>query len=161
DQGAEDGESDSRRLVDGLENVLQKSVERRLRADVPVVAYLSGGVDSSTVVALAGNARRQPIPTFTIRIVDPLLDETNEALTIARHLGCDPVVVNCGPNEILTAYPRLVAAAEGPVIDTACAALLLLAEEVHARGYKVALTGEGADEWLAGYPWYKIHKWLS
>ena len=62
---------------------------------------------------------------------------------------------------MLNTYPRLIRAAEGPVIDTSCAALLLLAREVHARGYKVALTGEGADEWLAGYPWYKVHKLLG
>ena len=51
--------------------------------------------------------------------------------------------------------------AEGPVVDTSCAALLLLAREVHRRGYKVALTGEGADEWLAGYPWHKVNRALS
>jgi asparagine synthase (glutamine-hydrolysing) len=61
----------------------------------------------------------------------------------------------------LATYPRLVTAAESPVIDTSCAALLLLARQVHASGYKVALTGEGADEWLAGYPWYKVHKLLG
>src|SRR5208283_2702353 len=62
---------------------------------------------------------------------------------------------------ILEVYPQLIRAAEAPVIDTSCAALLLLAREVHAQGYKVALTGEGADEWLAGYPWYKSHALLN
>src|SRR5262249_13714587 len=57
--------------------------------------------------------------------------------------------------------PRLIEAADSPVIDTSCTALMLLAEEVHARGYKVALTGEGADEWLAGYPWYKVDRLLG
>src|SRR5262249_24972147 len=71
------------------------------------------------------------------------------------------VVVNCGAAEVLRTYPELIRAAEGPVIDTACAALLMLAREVHAQGYKVALTGEGADEWLAGYPWYKVHRLLG
>jgi asparagine synthase (glutamine-hydrolysing) len=71
------------------------------------------------------------------------------------------VVVEGGAREVLQTYPELVRAAEGPVIDTACAGLLLLAREVHAQGYKVALTGEGADEWLAGYPWYKVHRLLS
>jgi asparagine synthase (glutamine-hydrolysing) len=118
-------------------------------------------VDSSTVVALACHVRKQPIPTFTIRIDDPELDETSEAAVVARHVGADPIVVNCGAAEVLGTYPRLIRAAESPVIDTSCAALLLLAQEVHARGYKVALTGEGADEWLAGYPWYKVHKLLS
>ena len=59
---------------------------------------------------------------------------------------------------MLNTYPELIRAAEAPVIDTSCAALLLLAREVHARGFKVALTGEGADEWLAGYPWHKINR---
>jgi asparagine synthase (glutamine-hydrolysing) len=61
----------------------------------------------------------------------------------------------------LQPYPELIRAAECPVIDTACAALLMLARKVHATGYKVALTGEGADEWLAGYPWYKAQKLLG
>jgi asparagine synthase (glutamine-hydrolysing) len=55
----------------------------------------------------------------------------------------------------------LIRAAEGPVVDTSCAALLLLAREVHNQGYKVALTGEGADEWLAGYPWHKVNRALG
>ena len=62
---------------------------------------------------------------------------------------------------MLNTYPALIRAAEGPVIDTSCAALLMLAREVHDRGYKVALTGEGADEWLAGYPWHKVNRVLE
>jgi asparagine synthase (glutamine-hydrolysing) len=161
DRGHEERGQDAKILVDEFERVLLGATDRRLRADVPVVSYLSGGVDSSTVVALACHVRGRPIPTFTIRIDDPTLDETSEAAQVARHVGADPIVVNCGSEEVLGTYPRLIHAAEGPVIDTSCAALLLLAEEVHARGYKVALTGEGADEWLAGYPWYKIHKLLG
>jgi len=140
--------------------VLVRAVERRLRADVPVVSYLSGGVDSGTVVALATHVRGRPIPTFTIQIADPRLDETEPATRVARHIGVEPVVVRCGVAEVLDTYPELIQAAEAPVIDTSCAALLLLAREVHSRGYKVALTGEGADEWLAGYPWYKLQRLL-
>jgi asparagine synthase (glutamine-hydrolysing) len=161
DRGHEDPGPNSEQLVDDFEAVMMAAVERRLRADVPVVSYLSGGVDSSVVVALASHIRRQPIPTFTIRIDDPKLDETNEATIVARHVGADPIVVKCGPHDVLETYPRLIQAAEGPVIDTSCAALLMLAQEVHYRGYKVALTGEGADEWLAGYPWYKMHRLLN
>jgi asparagine synthase (glutamine-hydrolysing) len=161
DRGDEDPGSNVKSLVDGFEKVLLQAVDKRLRADVPVVSYLSGGVDSSIVVALACHVRKEPIPTFTIQIKDPTLDETNEALQVARHVGTNPVVVGCGPDEVLNTYPRLIRAAEGPVIDTACAALLLLAQEVHAHGYKVAVTGEGSDEWLAGYPWYKVHRLLG
>jgi asparagine synthase (glutamine-hydrolysing) len=80
---------------------------------------------------------------------------------VARQVGVDPVVVTCSAADVLETYPELIRAAEGPVVDTSCAALLMLAREVHARGYKVAVTGEGSDEWLAGYPWYKLHRLLG
>jgi asparagine synthase (glutamine-hydrolysing) len=161
DHGQEERGQDPKVLVDRFEQTMLAAVEKRLRADVPVVSYLSGGVDSSVVVAMACKVRGAPIPTFTIRIDDPQLDETSEAGVVSRHLDCRPVVVNVGAAETLATYPRLVRAAEGPVIDTSCAALLLLAQQVHASGYKVALTGEGSDEWLAGYPWYKVHRLLG
>jgi asparagine synthase (glutamine-hydrolysing) len=161
DRGQEEPGGKQPHLVDEFEDLLLGAVERRLRADVPVVSYLSGGVDSSVVVALASYLRGQPIPTFTIRIEDPVLDETSEAAVVSRHVGTEPVVVPCGAAEVLATYPRLVQVAESPVVDTSCVAMLLLAEEVHRQGYKVALTGEGADEWLAGYPWYKVHKLLG
>ena len=120
-------------LADDLEAVLLRAVERRLRADVPVVSYLSGGVDSSLVVALAAHLRRQSkgsaVPTFTIRVASPGLDEAGEAqhgwptdLAIVQ-----ANVVHFGTDEALASYPALIQAAEAPVIDTACAALLLLA----------------------------------
>jgi asparagine synthase (glutamine-hydrolysing) len=161
DRGDEDPGADPKKLADDFEATLLAAVTRRLRADVPVVSYLSGGVDSSTVVAMAGHARGSPIPCFTIRIKRPDLDETTEAAVVAKHVGAEPVVVDCGAEEVLATYPELIRAAEGPVVDTSCAALLLLAREVHARGFKVALTGEGADEWMAGYPWHKINRALG
>src|SRR4029077_5517012 len=72
-----------------------------------------------------------------------------------------PVIQEFGNDEALNSYPQLIEAAESPVIDTSCAALLLLARRVHACGQKVVLTGEGADEWLIGYPWYKVAKALG
>jgi asparagine synthase (glutamine-hydrolysing) len=161
DQGQEEYGSSAHALADEFQAHMLRSVERRLRADVPVVAYLSGGVDSSLVVALTRKVRGTPVPTFTIRVQAPHLDESSEAAIVARHVEAKPVVVNCGGTDVLETYPELIQAAEGPVIDTACAALLMLARQVHAQGYKVALTGEGADEWLAGYPWYKVHRLLG
>jgi asparagine synthase (glutamine-hydrolysing) len=164
DAGDEVEPKSKAQLAQDFEAVLTKAVERRLRADVPVVSYLSGGVDSSTVVALGTHLRKSsggsPIPTFTIQVDSPGLDEVNEARVVADYLGARPVVVKFGTQEALATYPELIRAAECPVIDTSCAALLLLAREVHHQGYKVALTGEGADEWLAGYPWFKVHKLL-
>jgi asparagine synthase (glutamine-hydrolysing) len=158
DAGQEEGGRSVRQLTDEFEALMLKAVERRLRADVPVVSYLSGGVDSGLVVALAGHVRGSPIPTFTVAVKDRKLDESAHALALAGRLDSPPTVVNCGTAHLLAAYPELIRAAEAPVVDTASAALLLLAREVRAQGYKVALTGEGADEWLAGYSWFKIHR---
>jgi asparagine synthase (glutamine-hydrolysing) len=160
DQGDED-RRDIDTLTEEFNSLLLAAVDRRLRADVPVVSYLSGGVDSSTVVAVASHVRGSPIPAFTIQIKAPRLDETSEAALVARHIGATPTVVPVGDEEVLNTYPQLIRAAEGPVVDTSCAALLLLAREVHRQGYKVALTGEGADEWLAGYPWHKVNRALG
>ncbi len=160
DQGKEET-GDPKKLVDEFERVMLGAVERRLRADVPVVSYLSGGIDSSLVVAMACKIRGTPIPTFTIQIMDPKLDETSQAAVVSRHIGSNPVVVQVGDNEVLESYPELIHAAEAPVIDTSCTALLRLAKSVHQNNYKVALTGEGSDEWLAGYAWFKIHRLLG
>jgi asparagine synthase (glutamine-hydrolysing) len=143
---------------------IERSVDLRLRSDVPVVSYLSGGVDSSLVARLAGLnlARRgKQLETFTIQIRDPKLDETDRALTTARLIGSKPVTLTCGQEEIGQTYPTLVLSAETPVIDTSSAALHLLARKVHECGYKVTLTGEGADEAMAGYPWHKYAKLLG
>ena len=162
DQGDEDPGADPRRLVDEFEQVLLTAVERRLRADVPVGAYLSGGLDSSMIVAMACRLKGPAINTYTIRVDDPALDELSAANLSARHIGTKPPIVQeFRDDDALEMYPQLIQAAESPVIDTSCAALLQLAKRVHACGQKVVLTGEGADEWLAGYPWYKIAKLLG
>jgi len=158
DRGQEEYGANEAKVVDGFEQVLTAAVGRRLRADVPVVSYLSGGVDSSLVVAMANKALGRPIPTFTISIRGEGMNEESEALGVARHLGCESVVVTSGHDELRAGYPELIGAAEIPVVDTSCLALLELARAVHRHGYKVALTGEGADEWLGGYSWFKINR---
>ncbi|MGI8604886.1 MAG: asparagine synthase (glutamine-hydrolyzing) [Verrucomicrobiales bacterium] len=162
DRGDEEPGENPRRLVDDFEKILLESVAKRLRADVPVGAYLSGGVDSSMIVALACHLKGPAINTYTIRVDDPDLDELSAASLAARHIGAKPPVVQeFRAGDALETYPRLIQAAEAPVIDTSCAALLQLAQRVHACGQKVVLTGEGADEWLIGYPWYKAAKALG
>lgn len=149
-------------LVDELEQLLLSAVGKRLRADVPVGSYLSGGVDSSLILALACKLKGKSIHTYTIRVDHPELDELDAASLVARHIGTGPPIVQEFRNEdALSTYPTLITAAEAPVIDTSCAALLQLARRVHANGQKVVLTGEGADEWFIGYPWYKLDKLAS
>ncbi|MBA2125167.1 asparagine synthase (glutamine-hydrolyzing) [Hyphomicrobium methylovorum] len=158
DQGQESRPSNETEYVDRLESILHDSVRRRLRADAPVASYLSGGVDSSTVVAMAKDILGKAPATYTVKIRDPKLDETEQAAIISRHLDAHPRVVACGSDEIVANYQNLLVATETPVTDTSCTALMMLASAVHEDGYKVALTGEGSDEWLAGYPWYKFQR---
>src|SRR5262249_59542800 len=116
DRGQEEYGRDKDRVVDEFERVLFTAVQRRLRADVPVVSYLSGGVDSSLVVAMADKALGRPIPTFTISVQAEGLNEESEALQVAPHLGCQPIVVNCGADELRTAHPPLITPPQLPVI---------------------------------------------
>ncbi|HEX3421451.1 MAG TPA: asparagine synthase (glutamine-hydrolyzing) [Candidatus Udaeobacter sp.] len=162
DKGSEEWGGNPKRLVDNFEQLLLQAVEERLRADVPVGAYLSGGVDSSMILALACKLKGPAINTYTVRVHDPKLDELDAASLSARHIGAKPPIVQDFRDEdAIATYPKLIAAAEAPVIDTSCAALLQLAGRVHSNGQKVVLTGEGADEWLVGYPWYKAAKLIG
>jgi asparagine synthase (glutamine-hydrolysing) len=161
DKGQELRSLDERATINEFEALLYNAVKRRLRADVPVASYLSGGVDSSTVVALAKDILGQAPTTFTSKIRDPKLDETAQAAVISKHLDAHPFVVECGSDEIVSKYQNLLAATEAPVTDTSCTALMLLAGKVRDEGFKVALTGEGSDEWLAGYPWFKFQSVLD
>ncbi len=162
DRGDEDRGGDPHALVDRFEKIMLQAVEKRLRADVPVGAYLSGGVDSSMITALACYLKGPAINTYTVRVDAPDLDELDAANLVSRHIGTKPPVVQeFRAADVLKTYPQLIQAAEAPVIDTSCAALLQLAHRVHVCGQKVVLTGEGADEWLAGYPWYKGAKALG
>ena len=162
DRGDEESAPDPRVLVDRFEQLMLQAVEKRLRADVPVGAYLSGGVDSSMITALACHLKGPAINTYTIRVDAPELDELSAANLVAQHIGTKPPIVQqFRAVDALGTYPELIQAAEAPVIDTSCAALLQLARRVHTCGQKVVLTGEGADEWLVGYPWYKGAKLMS
>src|SRR6201988_406372 len=162
DRGEEERGENAKSLVDRFEHLLVNAVEERLGADVPVGSYLSGGVDSSVIAALACHVKGPAINTYTVRVDAPGLDELDAANLVARYIGTKPPIVqNFRTEDALNTYPRLIHAAEAPVLDTSCAALLQLAQRVHSCDQKVVLTGEGADEWLIGYPWYKLAKILG
>jgi asparagine synthase (glutamine-hydrolysing) len=158
DAGDERREADPAPLVDELEGLLRQAVERRLRGDVPVVSYISGGLDSTVVLGLSSRQRGAAVPSFTIGLENAGPDERGPSTEAAGLLGSQLTTVTMNRADIAASYPALVTAAEGPVTDTSCAALMKLAAAVHGQGYKVALTGEGADEALAGYVWFKMQK---
>ncbi len=155
DAGQERRLDDPAPMIEELEGLMMQAVERRLRSDVPVVSYISGGLDSTVVLGCCSRQRSEPIPAFTIGFDRAGPDERSHASEAAAVLGSPLTTVTMDRSGLANAYPELVRAAEGPVLDTSCAALLRLAQSVHQQGYRVALTGEGADEALAGYVWYK------
>jgi asparagine synthase (glutamine-hydrolysing) len=161
DAGQERRLSDPAPMIEEFEATLRRAVEIRLRSDVPVVSYISGGLDSTVVLGMCSQQRGGAIPSFTVGLDRVGPDERMRAAEAAAMLGSPLLTTTVDRTSIAAAYPELVRAAECPVLDTSCAALLRLAESVHDRGYKVVLTGEGADEALAGYVWYKAQAWAD
>lgn len=156
DRGSELPSSSLDALSDRLEEALAGAVRRRLRGDVPVAAFLSGGVDSSLVLALACRESGRPVPAFTIALTGSRRDESRRASRSARLCGSPMTTLAMTRRDIAAEFPRLVMVTEAPVVDATCACIARLAAEVCAQGFKVVLTGEGADEALAGYPWYYL-----
>ena len=138
-----------------LEPTLRDSVALRLRADVPVGAYLSGGLDSSLISALAQVEKEGELRTFSVAFDDPAYDERAEQELVASALGTSHHVVVAGTAEIGDAFPDVIRHAETPLIRTAPVPLYLLAREVHEHDLKVVVTGEGADELFWGYDLFK------
>ncbi len=141
-----------------LEAVLRAAVRRRLCGEVPLSCYISGGLDSTVILGLSSQEKGEPIPSFTISLNrSGPADERSKAEESAHYLGSKltPVVVT--PEDLVNHYPDVIVGAESPVLDTSCVGTLLLARANRAAGNIVALTGEGADEALAGYVWFKWH----
>ena len=158
DCGEEYDPGNPRQLLDEFDSVFRRATEIRLRADVPVVCNLSGGIDSTAVLSKASQISGNPIPSFTIEIPTPGLNELDRAMLAANTVKSKVTVITCDHQAIANAYPSLIEAAESPVTDTSAAAMLCLFKKVQDAGFKVTLDGQGADEALAGYPWDKVNR---
>lgn len=141
-----------------LRALLVDAVRLQLRADVPVGAYLSGGLDSSAIVAMIRGFTTTPVRTFSVSFEDAEFDESEHQLAMVRHLGTDHTTLRCRREEIGAAFPALIRHTETPVLRTAAVPLMLLSAEVRRQGYKVVLTGEGADEVFGGYDLFREAK---
>jgi asparagine synthase (glutamine-hydrolysing) len=141
-----------------FEELLVDAVRLRLRADVPVGAYLSGGIDSSITASIIRKYTQTPIDTFSISFSDPLFDESNYQEKMAELLGTNHQVIHCDYEQIATVFPQIIWHAETPILRTAPGPMFLLSKLVNENNYKVVLTGEGADEVLAGYDIFKEMK---
>lgn len=133
-----------------LESHLRTAVRRRLAADVPVGGYLSGGLDSSVLTALAAS-EGATIDTFALRFQDPVFDETAAQRRVSSLLGTRHHEVLVTDDDIRAALPEVVWHCETPLLRTAPVPMFLLSALVRHNGIRAVLTGEGADELLGGY----------
>ena len=141
-----------------LGELLRDSVRLRLRADVPVGCYLSGGLDSSLTTALAVEQTDHQLRTFSLAFRDPLFDESAFQRQVAEELGTQHHVIEIGPEEITDAFQDVMRHLETPVIRSAGVPLYLLARSTREQGITVVATGEGADELYWGYDLFKEAK---
>ncbi len=139
-----------------LESRLSVAVCQRMIADVPLGAFLSGGIDSSLVVALMQEQSATPVKTFTIRFENPKLNEADHAAAVARHLHTDHYEQTCDETQMLAVVDRLADMFDEPFADSSAVPTFLVSKIARER-VTVALSGDGGDELFFGYPRYRYH----
>lgn len=144
--------------VEQLRELLVDATRIRLRSDVPVGAYLSGGLDSTIVTALIKKFTSAPLQTFSVTFDDAEYDESAHQKAAVRHLDTVHSEIHCSLENIGEFFPEVIWHAEQPILRTAPTPLFLLSRAVRAKGYKVVLTGEGSDEVFGGYDIFKEAK---
>ncbi|CAM3391289.1 asparagine synthase (glutamine-hydrolyzing) [Corallococcus sp. ZKHCc1 1396] len=149
---------DAPRLLEELGAVLDRAVRLRLRADVPVAAYLSGGLDSSLLCALAQEQLGGTLRTFSVGFAHARFDERAHQATVAEQLRTEHHVVEMRDGDIGALVPGVILHAEQAMMRSAPAPFLRLSGWVRDHGIKVVLTGEGADEMFLGYDLFKETK---
>jgi asparagine synthase (glutamine-hydrolysing) len=150
-----DRERSASSWAEELHALLVDSVRLQLRADVPVGAYLSGGLDSSATTALIRNFTPNRVETFSVAFHDKAYDESDYQKQMARYLGTNHHQIQCSYLDIAEQFPNVIWHTERPIVRTAPAPLYMLSQLVRNHHFKVVLTGEGSDEILGGYDIFK------
>jgi asparagine synthase (glutamine-hydrolysing) len=158
DFGQPDPPASDEELIQEVQDLLSDATRIRLRADVPVGAYVSGGLDSSATAALARRHLRHDLTGFGVGFADERFDESAFQDRIVKELGVDMTRVTVDGPDIAELLPRAVELAEKPTLRTALVPLLRLSRAVQDAGLKVVLTGEGADELFGGYDLFREDK---
>ncbi|MCB0910096.1 MAG: asparagine synthase (glutamine-hydrolyzing) [Propionibacteriaceae bacterium] len=155
DRGGEPGQDLDENAAGLRERLIEATRIRFERSDVPVGAYLSGGIDSSVTTAVIRHFTNAPLDTFSLRFADAEFDEGHYQRLMAERLGTRHHDVVVSARDIAEVFPDVVRHAESPILRSAPAPLFLLSRLVRQSGYKVVVTGEGADEVLGGYDIYR------
>ncbi|HED36366.1 MAG TPA: asparagine synthase (glutamine-hydrolyzing) [Gammaproteobacteria bacterium] len=145
-------------LAEELHGRMVDATKIRLRSDVPVGAYLSGGLDSSALVSIMHHHGNVDLRTFSIGFEDKKLDESGYQQQLIQHLGAQHSSLVCSSRDISDNFRKTIWHTESTILRTAPTPMMLLSSLVHKNNYKVVLTGEGADEVFGGYDIFKEGK---
>ena len=156
-----DGDDDFTTMKDRLFKVIEGAVKERMIADVPLGAFLSGGIDSSIIVGLMARNSSKPVKTYSIGYKDmPMFDETAYAREVAAFHKTDHHEFRLGAEDIIGAIPEVLHSFDEPFADSSAIPSFIVSRET-ARNVKVALSGDGGDELFAGYRMYAGEAWRS
>jgi asparagine synthase (glutamine-hydrolysing) len=145
--------------VELVRESLERSIDRHLVSDVPVALFLSGGIDSSVIAALAARRAGTTLDGFTVTFSESRFDESAVAHKVARRHGIHHHLIPLGDEDLLAALPRAFAAMDQPTLDGINT--YVVSESVRAHGTKVVLSGLGGDELFAGYPSFRRARTLA
>ena len=146
--------------IEGVRDHLLQAVQHRLEADVPVACYLSGGIDSCSILGLSAASQQSPVKAFTIGFDDASYDETAIAREMAEAVEADQDIMMLQADHLYDNFERTIWHTERSIYNTLGVAKMLMSQHVNEAGYRVVVTGEGSDELFAGYPAFRRDMFL-
>jgi len=153
-------EKDDQYYIEGVRDQLLQAVQLRLEADVPVACYLSGGIDSCSILGLSAASQQSPVKAFTIGFDSAEYDETAIAREMAQTVQADQDIMMLQADHLYDNFARTIWHTERSIYNTLGVAKMLMSKHVNKAGYRVVVTGEGSDELFSGYPAFRRDMFL-